>query len=143
MWGSGSVLGVLPHDIKVLLVWYLRGLDLGSLSLDMSYCDALVLALFDGVARGAVAVDLYLFASSYNRSIRCLLLQGLRVLFHHPFINVYGHFVSSCKACKCCISGLHFIYIRAWRGVLERPLLSRPEGRSKAVVKVAILLEVL
>jgi hypothetical protein len=62
----------------------------------MAHSDAPVLTLFDGITRGAVAVDLHFFSSSYNGSVTLLLLQGLAVLFHHSLINVYGHCVVSC-----------------------------------------------
>jgi len=111
------------------MLWW-SVLYLGSVSADVPQGHASMLTLFDGVAGGAVAVDLHFFSCSYYGSVSCLLLQLCRVLFHHSFINVYGHIHSSYKPCKTRIAGLQIIYIGAGKGVLERPLLSRPEGGS-------------
>ena len=48
--GSGSCLGVRPHGVRSVIssVIY-SGLYLGGVSFDVPYCDALVLALFDGI----------------------------------------------------------------------------------------------
>ena len=71
------------------------GLYLGGVSLDVPYCDTLVLALSDGITTGAVAVDLHFFASSHYGSVRGLLLEMFRMLFQHPLVDVYGHCVFS------------------------------------------------
>ena len=51
------------------------GLYLGGVSLDVPHCDTFMLALFDGVARRAVAVDLHFPAGSHNGLLRGLLLE--------------------------------------------------------------------
>jgi hypothetical protein len=49
--GSGSCLGVIPHDVnRVISRDIYSGLYLGRVSLDVPHCDTLVLTLFDGVA---------------------------------------------------------------------------------------------
>jgi hypothetical protein len=68
------------------------------------------------------------------------LLQGLRVLFHHSLIDVYGHCVFSLSspatsAYQACV----VIYSRAYQRPLERPLRPHPEGRSKGVVNGSII----
>ena len=94
--GSGSCLGVLPHDVnRVISRDIYSGLYLGRVSSDMAHSDALVLALFDGITRRAATVDLHFFSSSHYGSVTLLLLQSLAVLFHHSLINVYGHFIVS------------------------------------------------
>jgi hypothetical protein len=73
--GSGSCLGVLPHDVnRVISRDIYSGLYLGRVSLDVPHSDAFVLTLFDGVARGTMAVDLHFFTGSYNGSVTLLLL---------------------------------------------------------------------
>ena len=90
--GSGSCLRVMSHGVRSVIssVIY-SGLYCGGRSLDMPHHCARMLTLSDGVTRGAVAVDLHFFSSSYNRPIRGLLLEMFRVLFQHSFIDVYGH----------------------------------------------------
>jgi len=89
----------MSHDVMCVISGGIySGLYLGSGSLDMSQGHTSMLTLFDGITRSAIAVDLHFFTSSYNGSIRCLLPQGLAVLFHHSFVDIYSHIVSSLSA---------------------------------------------
>lgn len=76
------------------------GLYCGGISPDVSHGDALVLARFDGITTGTIAIDLYLFASSHQGSVSLGLLHCLGVFLHHSFIDVYCHMLSFLSLAK-------------------------------------------
>jgi len=67
---SGSDLRVVSHGVnRVISRGIYSGLYCGGRSPDMSHCDTLVLAFFDGITRRAVAVDLHFFPGPHYGSI--------------------------------------------------------------------------